>query len=342
MIYSNHHHIKSSYFEANKEESTLLNYQRIKIQQYLQHFLLQHGLLLKTLFFQVNDKSLNLIIYYYLLNNDSTSLKTRTLKVPYKLQEVYIKRFYYKNKNKNKKIQRRYLTLFDVLHLPKIKEIVSEEDNIYPLSVPAFGFNNIKIVKKYKDFYNKSLYRTKHVLKKYYFHEQILETISQFTKKRFHVSLTFKNINRGTNLTLTSTEKDFIKRQSILLKSYSRQAYFKDCLNLLIIGAKMSHSSILFSSLLTEHLKYLRYHKPFIAFVRRFLKVILSSKLFSLKGIKIMINGRLNNKPRSKSYVAILGNIPTITKTNELIDYSENTCYTKNGTFGIKVWCNHS
>ena len=60
-----------------------------------------------------------------------------------------------------------------------------------------------------------------------------------------------------------------------------------------------------------------------------------------LKGIKIVISGRLNNKPRSKSSVSILGNIPTVTKTNELIDYSENTCYTKNGTFGIKVWCNH-
>lgn len=345
MIYSNHHSIKSSYYEANKEESTLLNYQRIQIQHYLRHFLLQHGLLLKTLLFQVNDKSLNLILYYYLLNHDSTPLKTRTLKLPYQLQEVYIKRFSYhyrRNKKRYKKQnQRRYRTLFDVLHLPKIKKLFSEENNPYPLFIPSFGFNNIPIVKKYKDFYNKLSYRTTHVLNKHLFHEQILETISQFTKKRFHISLTFKNINKGPNLILTSTEKDFLKKQAILLKSYSRQNYFKDCLNLFIIGAKMSHSSILFSSFLTEHLKYLRYHKPFIAFVIKFLKIIISSKLFVLKGIKIVISGRLNNKPRSKSSVSILGNIPTVTKTNELIDYSENTCYTKNGTFGIKVWCNH-
>lgn len=349
MIYNNHHNIKSSYYEANKEESTLLNYQRIKIQQYLQHFLLQNGLLLKTLTFQVNDKSLNLILYYYLLNHDSTSLKTRTLKVQYKLKDLSIKnikRFnynyhIYRSKNR-KQIQRRYFTLFDVLNLPEIKKNLPEEEKTKHFSASSFGFNNILIVKKYKDFHNKLLYRTRHVLKKHNFHEQILETISQFTKNRFHISLTFKNINRGTNLILTSTEKDFLKKKAILLKSYSRQKYFKDCLNLFIIGAKISHSSILFSSFITEHLKHLRYHKPFIAFVIKFLKIIIFSKLFVLKGIKIVISGRLNNKPRSKSSVAILGSIPTITKTNELIDYSENTCYTKNGTFGIKVWCNHS
>ena len=75
MIYSNHHSIKSSYYEANKEESTLLNYQRIQIQHYLRHFLLQHGLLLKTLLFQVNDKSLNLILYYANLQKVSNHKK---------------------------------------------------------------------------------------------------------------------------------------------------------------------------------------------------------------------------------------------------------------------------
>jgi len=51
MIYHNYHNIKSSYYETNKEESTLLNYQRVKIEQFLQQFLLQKGLLLQNLFF---------------------------------------------------------------------------------------------------------------------------------------------------------------------------------------------------------------------------------------------------------------------------------------------------
>jgi hypothetical protein len=37
----------------------------------------------------------------------------------------------------------------------------------------------------------------------------------------------------------------------------------------------------------------------------------------------------------------VLGSIPTVTKCAEIIDYSESTCYTKNGTLGVKVWCNH-
>jgi len=337
MIYHNYHNIKSSYYETNKEESTLLNYQRVKIEQFLQQFLLQKGLLLQNLFFQINEKSLNLVLYYYILNYDSTLSKKRTSKARLKLKEVQLRRYNQKNKSTQIQILKKYINLSELLALPEIKK------NVFKENYSNLKLNNaIRVVREYKKFYSKFSYETTSASKKNYFHEHLLETISSFTKKRFHVSLVFKNINRGINITLTPIEKAFLKKQAILLKAYSKQKYFKDCLNLFIIGAKIRYSSKLFSIFLTEHLKYLKYHKPFLSFVTKLLRIIIFSKNFVLRGIKFIISGRLNNKPRSSSSVVIIGNIPTTTKSIETIDYSESTCYTKNGTFGVKVWCNHS
>lgn len=336
MIYHNYHNIKSSYYETNKEESTLLNYQRVKIEQYLQHFLLQKGLLLQNLFFQINEKSLTLVLYYYILNHDSTLSKKRTSRTSLKLKEVQSRPYNQKNRNTQTQFLKKYINLSELLTLPEIKKNVYRE-NYSNLKLS----NGVRVVREYKKFYSKLSYGTTSVLKKNYFHEHILEAISSFTKKKLHVSLVFKNINRGINITLSSMEKAFLKKQAILLKTYSKHKYFKDCLNLFIIGAKNRYSSKLFSIFLTEHLKYLKYHKPFLSFVTKLLRIIIFSKNFVLRGIKFVINGRLNNKPRSSSSVVIIGNIPTITKSIETIDYSESTCYTKNGTFGVKVWCNH-
>lgn len=336
MISNNYHNIKSSYYEVNKEESTLLNYQRVNIEQYLQHFLLQKGLLLQNLLFQTNEKSLNLIIYYYTLNYDSTLPKRRTSKTCLKLKKVQLRQYSQKNKNPQVRILKKRVKLSYILTLPEIRK------NVFKKNYSDLKFNNdISINREYKIFNNKVSYLTTNALKKNYFHEHILEAVSLFLKKRFHVSLVFKNINRGVSLMLTSIEKAFLKKQAILLKTHSKQKYFKDCLNLFIIGAKIRCSSKLFSIFLTEHLQYLKYHKSFLSFVVKFLKIIIFSNNFVLKGIKFIISGRLNNKPRSSSFVVIIGNIPTITKSIETMDYSENTCYTKNGTFGIKVWCNH-
>lgn len=333
MIYHNCHNIKSSYYETNKEESTLLNYQRVEIEQYLQHFLLKKGLLLQNLFFQINEKSLSLVLYYYILSYDSTLSKKRTHRARIKLKEIQLCQS--NQKNIQIKPLKKHTNLSELLTLPKFKRnIFKENSSSLKLS------NGIRVAREYKNFYSKSSYRTANILKKNYFHEHLLEVISLFTKKKFHVSLVFKNINRGINITFTSMEKTFLKKQAILLKAHSKQKYFKDCLNLSIIGAKIRYSSKLFSIFLAEHLKYLKYHKPFLSFVIKLLRLIIFSKNFVLKGIKFIISGRLNNKPRSSSSVVILGNIPTITKNTETIDYSESTCYTKNGTFGVKVWCN--
>ena len=130
MTSNNHHNIKSSYYETNKEESTLLNYQRVKIEQYLQHFLLQKGLLLQNLFFQTNEKSLNLIIYYYTLNFDSTLSKIRTPTTRLKLKEVQLRPYSQKNKNIQVRMLKKRINLSDILTSPEIRKNVFKEKHL--------------------------------------------------------------------------------------------------------------------------------------------------------------------------------------------------------------------
>ena len=60
-----------------------------------------------------------------------------------------------------------------------------------------------------------------------------------------------------------------------------------------------------------------------------------------IKGIKILIKGRLNNAARSRNQYIKIGTIPLITKSRD-IDYSESTAFTPTtGTIGVKIWISH-
>jgi len=49
------------------------------------------------------------------------------------------------------------------------------------------------------------------------------------------------------------------------------------------------------------------------------------------------IKGRLNNKPRKQTKIIQAGKI-SLQTFESVINQSQSTAYTKNGTLGIKVW----
>lgn len=70
--------------------------------------------------------------------------------------------------------------------------------------------------------------------------------------------------------------------------------------------------------------------------LRRFL--IQNQKILTnLKGLKIQVNGRINGRNRSTTYVIQLGCVPLQTFSKK-IDYTFLPCFTLDGVFGIKVW----
>jgi len=101
--------------------------------------------------------------------------------------------------------------------------------------------------------------------------------------------------------------------------------------------------------LLAEYIKLelrsSRNHNAFISFLKNFLLflLVLVKKRPSphIVGVRVLLSGRFNghNRARSKQIrVGVIG----LQSTNHFIDHYSLPCFTKYGTFGIKVWLNYT
>jgi len=91
------------------------------------------------------------------------------------------------------------------------------------------------------------------------------------------------------------------------------------------------------SEYITYQLNLLKKHNYFLTFLKKTLIFMLSAKISKIRGLKILISGRLNGVPRSKSVIINAGSISSQTlKSN--IDYYHSVSFTPNGTLGVKVW----
>ena len=56
-----------------------------------------------------------------------------------------------------------------------------------------------------------------------------------------------------------------------------------------------------------------------------------------IKGVKMIVRGRLNGAPRAKQKIITIGDVPAQSISAKL-DYSQATTHNSNGSYGIKVW----
>jgi ribosomal protein S3 len=94
--------------------------------------------------------------------------------------------------------------------------------------------------------------------------------------------------------------------------------------------------------LLTKYLatqfQILKHHNFFFRFIKSAL-ILLNNKVFfsKIQGIKIQIKGRFNGNPRTKTRIIKVSKIPPFLTKSSNIEHFENTSFSNNGTFGIKV-----
>ena len=318
----------SRYFEKNKEEFTLYNYQNIQIQSYLKQFLSKNGLILQNTKFHFNSANLYIFISYY---STKKSFFLINKSVPNQFIKFNVKKRKKPTKRKTEKIKTN-------LKLNTFLDYDSQ-DRKAPNKNYRLKTKRLSILDKYKNFSQRNTYRNNEVLKKNSFLEQLLESLSVFTNKKFHIFLTFQNLNRGLSIKLPQKEQDFLKRKILFLKRYSKNKFFEESLNVILIVTKIKNSSRLLANFLAQQFSVLKRHNHFLIFLKRILTIFIYSKFSKIKGIKIIMSGRFNGAPRAKSRLLTIGNIPIQTISKQ-IDYHETTSYTKNGTFGVKVWVN--
>ena len=159
--------------------------------------------------------------------------------------------------------------------------------------------------------------------------KNILKTLNHFTKNRLHIKLRILNLNKHNEQN---------KSQTNINLSRFRIAEIE---HLYPIIVSQKDSAKLLGTFIAEYLRTTKRHNFFFSSLNKSLNVALIKQQDSkIKGIKILIKGRLNNAARSRNRYIKIGTIPLITNSRE-IDYSESTAFTPNGTIGIKIWISH-
>jgi len=108
---------------------------------------------------------------------------------------------------------------------------------------------------------------------------------------------------------------------------------------LFILRQSKNLSSLLLASFIKINLENRRNrkkHKYFLKIVRKFI-IQNKDKLSILRGLKIVVAGRINGRNRSTKYTIEVGNMPLQTISIKK-NYTFLPAYTMYGVFGIKVW----
>jgi ribosomal protein S3 len=74
----------------------------------------------------------------------------------------------------------------------------------------------------------------------------------------------------------------------------------------------------------------------FLGFLKQSIKLLMTTEISRITGVKITIKGRFNKAPRAKKVIMQFGKF-TLQSLSSKIDYYQSTAYTVNGTFGVKI-----
>jgi hypothetical protein len=131
--------------------------------------------------------------------------------------------------------------------------------------------------------------------------------------------------------------KDLLKKNLIKLRRYKEEKFYREGIETLLTCSITRKPSALLAQFISVHLKTLKKHNFFLKFLKDGLELFNTNTLSKIKRIKIKIKGRLNARPKARKRVLQIGNDVSVLTIDSIIDYSEKTAFTPNGTLGIKV-----
>jgi tRNA A-37 threonylcarbamoyl transferase component Bud32 len=132
--------------------------------------------------------------------------------------------------------------------------------------------------------------------------------------------------------------KDLKEKLSNNLKRFEKTIFFKSGIQTLLMFSIQNNSGKLLTNFISKNLPIIKKeHNFFFYFLKESLKQVISQKFSKVIGLKLIINGRINNAMRSKSKRIIINEI-SLNNISTKLDFSEAISFTKNGTLGIKLW----
>ena len=359
---------KHKYFEHKINESHAYILSSLEIKHYMKQFLKSNNLILHDYRINFSGSFLNVFISYYSSikysqNKNNQQKYLRSKKKTYKPK--VIPKYFLKLKKKNfykklckfndyvklnaKRLEGKKKLLF-LKYLYKHPEMFT----MYP-----YKYRTEKQIKYFKNLYslirkNKNLkINSRKMLRKYFlniftnktstiyniiinnFIEKFIESLSLFIKKKYNIIITFKQLNKSR---ISKKRLRYIKHLTSHLRKFSRNNhFFSEGINVMYNALTNKNSAKLLAIFIKNAIKNLKRHNFFIAFLIKSLTYLIKKKLSKIHGIKIIIKGRLNNRPRARFKRVLIGKIPLITKKTQ-INYAKDFSHGRNGTIGIKVW----
>jgi ribosomal protein S3 len=321
---------KTEFFEKKNRELPLYIFKDLEIKDYIERILEIHGILLHDYKQHCNNSTLNLYISYFVSSDFVFERKkmTKTILVKGGLGE---KNFAKKAINKNQPgqststFQRTLNSSAQHSHrLYKLRQYLKSNPQAQVYSKASFmEIQNNKYLER---SFHKSNMEVNGVF------EQVFTVLNLFLGSQLNLVINFCCINKNTQFMKSAQKKTFISFQK-----FKNTLFFKEGIELLFNVVYNKNSASLLAKFIAFQLRKVKRHKFLLSFLKQTLSVLIASSLSKVKGIKIIVKGRLNGVPRAKHKIITIGDVPVQTISANL-DFSQTTTHNSNGSYGIKVW----
>lgn len=357
------------YFEKNHSEAPLYSFKSLEIKKFIYKFFKNNKLITHNCKINyIDENSVHIFVSYYLTfdfkNNINLLNKKHNIKFKQKKKYLNIKKNTkqfintLQTKSLNSKVisnkKKNYLIIKNSIKNYKNYKELNYCNNLLPTSIqnqsisiantvikPKKKFlktKRLNLLKNYKRYLLIRNYENVITIQTQNFLSNFFESINLFLNKTTNIFLTIQQLNKNLKQNIDISKAKILKKKLINFKKYDQNKFFKDGVNIIFTSATQKNSASLLAQFIASQLSKIKRHNFFLKFLKATLLLFNKNNLSNIQGIKIKIKGRFNGAPRAKHKIIIIGNgVPNLTIKSK-IDYSEETAYTSNGTFGVKVW----
>lgn len=320
---------KTKFFEKKKQELPLYTFKDIEIKEYVERYLFLNGILLHDYKQYYTNSTLNLYISYF-VSEEFNSKKFNPVQITLSSKGTNIKKNIKTLDTACKGVspsstQSHFETLtpLDFYKIQNYLRLNSKESvsDLY-LSLPFGEEQSSKLFENSRDDNKESIATFK----------ELFNVLNLFTKNRFNIVINFCCVNKDLNFLKPSQVKSFS-----VLQKYRNASFLKEGFELLFYTAYNKNSANLLAAFVAFQIKKIKRQKFFTSFLKQTLSTFMRSSLSQIKGIKIIIKGRLNGVPRAKRKTILIGDVP-VQSIGETLDFAQKTVHNSSGSYGIKVW----
>lgn len=321
---------KTEFFEKKNRELPLYVFKDLEIKSYIERVFETNGIIVHDYKQHYNASTLNLYISYFVTPDfglNSNNGHDRLIIKNIKGNQCTL----YKKIAKN-------AFLYEVSSNEIITNLSANSSKLYnikqylklnPQLLTQSLFEDYRKAQKNKYLRFSSNKRTTNVEN---FFAEIFAVLNSFLGANLNIVINFCCLNKNVQFYKLTQKKTFISFQK-----FKNTLFFKEGIELLFNVAYNSNSASLLAKFIAFQLKKVKRHKFLLSFLKQTLSVLIASNLAKVKGVKIIVKGRLNGVPRAKHKIIVIGDVPVQTISAKL-DYSQVATHNSNGSYGIKVW----